>query len=56
MGSKVSKNSFNILIVDDEEITCETLKMLLHRNEYNVISRNSAIDAFDCIKTSLPDF
>lgn len=55
MGSKVSKNSFNILIVDDEEITCETLKMLLHRNEYNVISRNSAIEAFDCIKTSLPD-
>ena len=51
----MSKSSFKILIIDDEEIICETLKMLLYRNEYNVISRNSAFEAFEYIETVLPD-
>ncbi|MCD4655975.1 MAG: hybrid sensor histidine kinase/response regulator, partial [Planctomycetes bacterium] len=51
----MDKNSYNILIVDDEEIICETLKMLLHRQEYNVISRNSASEAFDYLESENPD-
>ena len=40
-------NKANILVVDDEETTCEALKLMLGLHNYSIVTVNSAMDALE---------
>ena len=43
------ENKGNILVVDDEEATCEALKLMLGLHNYSIITANSAVDALEIL-------
>jgi DNA-binding response OmpR family regulator len=43
------ENKGNILVVDDEEATCEALKLMLSLHNYSIITANSAMDALEIL-------
>lgn len=48
--------SKKILIVDDNIQFCEAVKILLEHSGFTVVISSDAINAFDTVKTLLPDF
>ena len=46
---------FNILIVDDDKIVCNSLKRILHNDEYIINSAYTAEEGFDKINKIKPD-
>ncbi|HID38524.1 MAG TPA: response regulator, partial [Calditrichaeota bacterium] len=55
MTMKREQNKFSILVVDDEPANLKLLELILYKENYKVITAQSAKEALEITKTVLPD-